>query len=240
MYRAFAIWRSKTRSLPAVHFQASNVRARFWKVWRDAMPRALQAKQAREMDKKTVLARSFDKWLQVYRTKVAIRAVARARQMRLPTSYNPPLAYRANPVSPRPRNLLPSSIEQPKPRAVISSLLSLPSHQPHGVNGASPTAIGRPTFSTARSTADDDHHQRTPREYNHNPNNGTNRREPSPPPPSPTARSAVSQPPTTLGGGGGGDSEAARVSLWAELKDIRRRSRTPGAGAGMAREPSSA
>ena len=61
------------------------------------MPRALQAKQAREIDKKTVLgknrqsmlkthsqklillshtARSFDKWLQVYRTKVALRAVA--------------------------------------------------------------------------------------------------------------------------------------------------------------------
>jgi hypothetical protein len=59
------------------------------------MPRALQAKEAREMDKKAVLgknrqslclrqhlislfhsARSFEKWLQVYRTKVALRAVA--------------------------------------------------------------------------------------------------------------------------------------------------------------------
>lgn len=161
--------------------------------------------------------------------------------MRLPTSYNPPLAHRANPVPPRPRTvLLPSSIEQPKPRAAISSLLSLPSHQPHGANGASPTPIGRPTFSSARST--DDHHQRTPREYNHNHHyDGANRREEPSPPPSPTARSVVSQPPTTLGGGGGGgggDSEAARVSLWAELKDIRRRSRTPGAG--MAKEPSSA
>jgi protein SFI1 len=77
MYRAFAIWRSKTRvcllvlvsegrsltvicpqSLPAVHFHASNVRAWFWKVWRDAMPRALQAKQAREIDKKTVLGKN--------------------------------------------------------------------------------------------------------------------------------------------------------------------------------------
>jgi hypothetical protein len=160
--------------------------------------------------------------------------------MRLPTSYNPPLAHRANPVLPRPRTvLLPSSIEQPKPRAAISSLLSLPSHQPHGANGASPTPIGRPTFSSAR-THDDDHHQRTSREYNHNHHyDGANRREPSPPP-SPTARSVVSQPPMTPGGGGGGggDSEAARVSLWAELKDIRRRSRTPGAS--MVKEPSSA
>ena len=157
--------------------------------------------------------------------------------MRLPASYNPPLAHRMNPVLPRPRNLLPPSIEQPKPRAAISSLLSLPSHQPHAANIASPTAIGRPALSSARSADDDHHHQRAPREYNPNLLNGANRREPSPPP-SPTARSVMSQPPmTTLAGGG--DSEAARVSLWAELKDIRRRSRTPGA-AGMAREPSSA
>lgn len=59
------------------------------------MPHALQAKHAREMDKQTVLctltdfgfnrlssthashtARSLEKWLQVYRTKVALRAVA--------------------------------------------------------------------------------------------------------------------------------------------------------------------
>lgn len=155
--------------------------------------------------------------------------------MRLPTSYNPPLTHRANPVLPRPRNLLPSSIEQPKPRAAIPSLLSLPSHQHHGANGASPTTIGRPTFSSARST-DEDHHHRTPHKHY----NGANRREPSPPP-SPTARSVVSQPPMILGGGGGGgggDSEAARVSLWTELKDIRRRSRTPGSG--IAKEPSSA
>jgi hypothetical protein len=123
--------------------------------------------------------------------------------MRLPTSYKPPLAHRANPVLPSPRNQLLSSIEQPKPRAAISSLLSLP----HGVNGASTTAIGRPTFSSARSTDD-------------------------------TVRSVVSQPPGR-GDGGGGDPEAARVSLWAEMKDIRGRSRTPGA-AGMAKEPSSA
>src|SRR6266849_114628 len=157
--------------------------------------------------------------------------------MRLPTSYNPPLAHRATPVLPRSRNHLPFSIEEPKPRAgaAISSPLSLPSHQPHGANGASPTPIGRPTFSSARSTADDDHHQRTPRESNHNRSNSANRLEPSPPPPSPTARSVVSQPPTTLAGGGG-DSDAALVSLWAELKDIRKRSRTPG----MAKESSSA
>lgn len=64
-------------------------------MWRDAMPYALQVRQAREMDKHAVLcmltnlsssscpsthfiptARALEKWLQVYRTKVALRAVA--------------------------------------------------------------------------------------------------------------------------------------------------------------------
>ena len=59
------------------------------------MPYALQARKAREMDKQAVLcmstrlnpivypsthfmptARALEKWLQVYRTKVALRAVA--------------------------------------------------------------------------------------------------------------------------------------------------------------------
>jgi len=233
------------------------------------MPRALQAKQAREVDKKTVLGKSTAPanplssthccpYSALFREVAAsvsdegsppcrrvsgqrlasfpiIKALMpplsrRARQMRLPMSYKPGLTHRSKTVPPRPRNLLPSmttgpppsdetaataadhptklispSIEQPKPRTGISSLLSLPSHPLHG---ASPAGIARPTFST-RST--DDH-------------SGARRREP---PPSPTARSAVSQPPPAALGGG--DSEAARVSLWAEMKDIRRRgARTPG------------
>ena len=177
----------------------------------------------------------------------------RARQMRLPTSYTPALAHRSKTVPPRPRSLLPSTsarpppsdetaaehptrptIEQPKPRAGISSLLSL--HSPnHNLHGASPTGVGRPTFS-ARST--DDH-------------NGAYRRGLLMPPPSPT-RSAVSQPAAAASTGtgtaataafalgGGGDSEAARVSLWAELKDVRKRgARTPGTTREQQHQPSS-
>jgi hypothetical protein len=175
----------------------------------------------------------------------------RARQMRLPTSYTPALAHRSKTVPPRPRSLLPStsarpppsdetaadhptrpSIEQPKPRAGISSLLSLPSQ--HNLHGASPTGVGRPTFS-ARST--DDH-------------NGAYRRGLLLPPPSPT-RSTVSQPAAVASTGtaataaafvlgGGGDSEAARVSLWAELKDVRKRgTRTPGTTREQQQQPSS-
>jgi len=149
----------------------------------------------------------------------------RARQMRLPTSNKPALAHRSKPMPPRPRDLLastpvrppspdeaaasappPGAIAQPKPRAAISSLLS-PSHH-HRAHSNSPA--GRPAFPSARSTD-------APRESY----NGA-RREISP------ARSTVSQPPPASTAVAG-DSDA-RASLWAELKDIRKRARTPGAG----------
>jgi len=81
----------------------------------------------------------------------------------------------------------------------------------NGDGDATRSAAGRLVFPSARST------DAPPRESY----NGA-RREVSP------ARSAVSQPPpasTVVAG----DSDA-RASLWAELKDIRRRARTPGAG----------
>ncbi|TCD64438.1 hypothetical protein EIP91_004083 [Steccherinum ochraceum] len=86
VFRAFGIWHSKSRSLPAVRFHASHTKARVWRIWRDAMPKALQSKQARDMDRNSVLARAFDKWLQAYKTKIALKAVARARYLRLPTA----------------------------------------------------------------------------------------------------------------------------------------------------------
>jgi protein SFI1 len=43
------------QSLPAVRFHASNLKATHWQKWREAMPRALQAKTARELDKKFVV-----------------------------------------------------------------------------------------------------------------------------------------------------------------------------------------
>ena len=69
-------------------------------------------------------------------------------------------------------------------------------------------------------------------------------------PPSPTARSAVSQPAATamastgtttaaIALDGGGDSEATRVSLWAELNDVRRcGARTPGIAREQQHQPS--
>jgi hypothetical protein len=151
----------------------------------------------------------------------------RARQMRLPTlalthRTNPPPSrpgglLRATPVHPssppdeaaadisdqgqraRPTRASPPSLAQPKPRAAILSLLSPSSHNRRNLHDASSM---RPKFSTRSTDAGRD---------------GLGPREPSP------ARSVVSQPPSTVA------AVEARASLWAELKDIRRRSRTPAA-----------
>ncbi|KAH9001065.1 hypothetical protein EDB92DRAFT_1811986 [Lactarius akahatsu] len=225
-------------SLPAVRFHASCVRAKFWKVWRDAMPRALQAKLARETDKKAVLSRALEKWLQMYRTKVALRAVARARQMRLPTSYKPALTHRSNPMPPRPRNPLPATpVRPPSPDAVAAASAdetdaiqerptqararAAPITSHHLPSSPSRRTPLRPAVAAAAAAADASSARRpklsyyippAPRSTDTTP---AGLREPSP------TRSAASQPPSTVA------ASEARASLWAELKVLRRRSRTP-------------
>ncbi|KAJ7452477.1 CTLH/CRA C-terminal to lish motif domain-containing protein [Mycena galericulata] len=76
LFRAFRIWHSKTKSLPAIRFNASRIKVRCWNIWLEALPRALQNKTAREVEKKAVLSKFLDKWLQAHRTKVALKAVA--------------------------------------------------------------------------------------------------------------------------------------------------------------------
>ncbi|KAJ7063252.1 hypothetical protein C8F01DRAFT_66538 [Mycena amicta] len=84
--RTFATWRGRTKSLPAIRFDASHLKAKYWKTWLRALPRALQSKDASIFDRRTILTKCFNKWLQLHRTKAALKAVARARYMRLPTS----------------------------------------------------------------------------------------------------------------------------------------------------------
>ncbi|KAH9180760.1 hypothetical protein EDB89DRAFT_2122162 [Lactarius sanguifluus] len=228
MYRAFVIWRSRTGSLPAVRFHAS--------CWRDAMPRALQAKLARETDKKAVLSRALEKWLQMYRTKVALRAVARARQMRLPTSYKPAPTHRSNPMPPRPRNPLPPTpVRPPSPDAAAATADEtdavqerptrararappITSHHHHLPSSPSRRTPLRPAVAVAADTSSARRPKlpyyipAAPRSTDTTP---VGLREPSP------TRSAASQPPSTVA------ATEARASLWAELKVLRRRSRTP-------------
>jgi hypothetical protein len=44
------------QSLPAIRFQASRTKMRYWAIWRAAMPQALLAKRARETHNDAVLS----------------------------------------------------------------------------------------------------------------------------------------------------------------------------------------
>ncbi|KAG6818169.1 hypothetical protein H0H87_000074 [Tephrocybe sp. NHM501043] len=56
LFKAFGLWRSKTKSLPAIQFHANNVRTRYYEIWRQGMPKALQAKEARNKDRAATLS----------------------------------------------------------------------------------------------------------------------------------------------------------------------------------------
>ncbi|KAK7466966.1 hypothetical protein VKT23_004030 [Stygiomarasmius scandens] len=139
-YRAWMTWLTKTKSLPAIHFQSKHVKARYWKIWLDAMPRALQSKKAREKDRQTLLKKCLDKWAQAHRTKLALKAVARARYFPVPTSvisrptpssrlFPPPISsISRNPPTRRIRQAESSEEErdQPSPGPSESRLRSRP------------------------------------------------------------------------------------------------------------------
>lgn len=78
MFCAFGIWHSKTRvsrglewpqiewcsnehprlpqSLPALRFNASHLRKKYWTIWRNAMPQTHQCKKARDFDRNALLS----------------------------------------------------------------------------------------------------------------------------------------------------------------------------------------
>jgi len=135
LFRAFGVWRSKTRSLPAIHFSSANTKAKYWKLWREAMPRALQASRAREHDRRNLSGKVLDKWVKTYRTKIAMKAVARARYLRLPS-----VATKQDSAKP-----FPSSSKMP-------ALSYMPSIQPRHVAALS---ISRSDEGPSRGTTRD-------------------------------------------------------------------------------------
>ncbi|GBE82341.1 hypothetical protein SCP_0407250 [Sparassis crispa] len=232
MFRAFGIWHSKTKSLPAVRFHASRAKAKAWQIWRDAMPRALQARTARDMDRRSVLAQTFDKWLKTYKTKIELKAVARARYLRLPTAAprqvieNPRFTMGTQPPrSVFPRTLRSSSpgkdpsnaaagpsIGCPRPgKTGIVSLLTSKLRSPERserrlTRTRASISPSRPKLSTRGTTTRDPSPTRAESSY------GGGMRDDERP-----ARSVASGP--SVG-------EAARSSLWQELREIRLRAGT--------------
>ncbi|KAJ6502601.1 hypothetical protein C8R45DRAFT_977175 [Mycena sanguinolenta] len=165
LIRAFKLWQSKTKSLPAIRFDAlrlKRMQARYWNIWRQNLPRALQAKAAREFEKKAVHSKFFDKWLQAYRTKIALKAVARARYLRLPPApIRPAPSSRPTPV-PAPmlsRNVFPrrtvkteeqTSDDEEEPRP---SRRQKESTGPTSVRSSSPPRRSRSRFSIPATRA---------------------------------------------------------------------------------------
>jgi len=226
MFFTFGLWHSKTRSLPAVKFHASHTKEKVWNIWRNAMPRALQSKQARDMDRKSVLVNSFDKWLKTYRTKMALKAIARARYLRLPTTAPRQTAQqsRTGPVPVLPpvsrTTLFPrKAIRSPSPdhdnvseagpskpanpfatRSGIASLLTSKSASPGN-------PMSRPKLSSRGSTRDPSP-TRSARSF------GGVMRNRSPPKP-------LSGPPSSPG------KDGVKSRIWQELREVQRRSRPP-------------
>ncbi|KAI0934407.1 hypothetical protein AcV5_006256 [Taiwanofungus camphoratus] len=233
MFRAFELWRSKTKSLPAVRFHASRAKVKAWRIWRDAMPRALQAKTAREVDRQSVLAKIFVKWHKAYNTKIELKAVARARYLRLPTvprqiierpqSNITPQASRAaflgrgvRASSPMTDSAPGASTKAPRSRPFtgrfgIATLLTSRSRSPeHPARGS------RPKLSTR----------------------GTSTREPSPARTESTSGLATRYPDSRPNAAGSTTSagEVRRSSLWQELRGVQLRSR-PMSERARSREP---
>ncbi|KAF7305124.1 CTLH domain-containing protein [Mycena kentingensis (nom. inval.)] len=96
MVKVFTIWQSKTLLIPALRFDKTRVKTRAWKTWLATLPQALLGQKAKDFDRNTILSKYFARWLQVRRTKKALRDISRARYMRLPTTA------RAGPSQPAP------------------------------------------------------------------------------------------------------------------------------------------
>ncbi|KAI0831195.1 Sfi1 spindle body protein-domain-containing protein [Trametes gibbosa] len=264
LFRAFAIWHSKSRSLPAVRFHASNIKSKYWTKWRDAMPRALQAKAAREKDRRITLSKAFLHWHKTYKTKVELKAIARARYLNLtpavprqpraplrPPVLSAPLRPRMTPRRARPpsppedeADVRPPAAAAPiplfaEPSANRRGLASLLESRP--LRSGSPERAARsperPKLSSRRTAA-----SRFPSPGRADPidepevdpartRTQTQTLAPLPPPSSASAFGGVAawrrevRPPKSAPSSVAGD--AARSSLWHELKEVRRKARAP-------------
>lgn len=74
--RVFAKWNSKTLAPPAIRFDSRRVRAAFFKQWKAAMSQTHKVKEAMNAERKMVTSRYFETWVQRYRAKKTLQAVA--------------------------------------------------------------------------------------------------------------------------------------------------------------------
>ncbi|KAJ3844508.1 Sfi1 spindle body protein-domain-containing protein [Lentinula raphanica] len=237
-YRAFAMWFSKTQSLPAIHFDSKRVKTRYWKAWMSAMPRALQARTAREVDKKAIFKKYLGKWLQEYRTKLSLKAVARARYFpapaasapttRPPRPFMPPLSYAPRNNTPRTRFPRRTGRSVSPEREAVNSDEPLPVPKFVGLGNRLKTpgkAVSE--VSPTRTLISE-----IPRTRASSPARSTKSSVPAPWYMRERDRSPVRSPaPSSVGG------FEERTSLWQELQNVRRKSQTPSERSRPGRKP---
>ncbi|KAF9457172.1 hypothetical protein BDZ94DRAFT_1273913 [Collybia nuda] len=216
IFRAFGIWHSKTKSLPAIRFHATNAKTKYFEIWQRGMPRALRAKQAREIDRMATLSKFMAQWVECHRTKMALKAVARARYLRLPTAVprqKGPVTHTATTTILNNLNIFPRRIVQDPAdnsnTGLFKALLSQPPFKER-------TALTEYTRTKSPSEAS----------LKHSP---TKIREPSPTR-SRTSLNGYRLPreisPTRTGKLSPASSELGRGRLWQELREVQKKSQT--------------
>ncbi|KAH7912247.1 hypothetical protein BJ138DRAFT_1178988 [Hygrophoropsis aurantiaca] len=255
MFRAFGLWHSKTKSLPAIKFYTSRTKTKFWEAWRASMPQALQAKKARETYSHSVLSKFLEKWNQAYKTKRHLKEIARARYLRLP-SVSP---GRTNSTPKPPPAPVPRATRTPFPRRNIRPETdddesdagpSRPPSRPAAFNTrpgiasllttrprAEAVVLSRPKLSSrgarepsptrSRTSVLDTEEPQSPQRPRF-----TARRNPSPARSKSSYGGAARDPSPTrpvrpLTASSSSRAEPERSRLWIEMKEARRRSRPP-------------
>ncbi|EUC67158.1 Sfi1 spindle body protein [Rhizoctonia solani AG-3 Rhs1AP] len=129
MFSAFRLWESKSRALPALRFYSDSVRRKAFEKWRASLPSAKLARVAREFDRENLLRKMLAHWKERYQIRIGLKAVARARYLRLPPAAAAPrpsvlgsaAASRAGPSS-RPgitsSSSTPAPLAFPRPSAI--------------------------------------------------------------------------------------------------------------------------
>ncbi|KAI0664914.1 Sfi1 spindle body protein-domain-containing protein [Cubamyces menziesii] len=250
MFRAFAVWHSKSRaqSLPAVRFHASNLKLKYWRKWRDAMPRALQAKTAREMDRRITLSKAFEHWKKAHKNKVELKAIARARYLNLtpavprqtqqsirPPTLSAPLRPRTTPRVPRQPS--PTEDESDAPPPAAKSLFPRPTPARRGLASLLESRPRAGSLERSRRSPE------RPKLSSRSRYTASRAASPEPADPEPEPEREPARAPSSVYGGiarwqrdvvrplksapSSVAGDPPRSSLWSELKEVRRKARAP-------------
>ncbi|KAM5538990.1 hypothetical protein V8D89_007213 [Ganoderma adspersum] len=147
--RAFTAWKKKSLLPTAVKVYNHNLKKAYWAKWKKLMPQALQAKAAREMDRRNTLGKAFALWRKIQKRKIEHKAINYARYLELLSSgpRQPPAAPRGATLAPRARNVFPArnTIRPATPTEDETE------EAPHPASSASRAPFARPSANPPRA-----------------------------------------------------------------------------------------